>query len=183
MKDKYSLNKRSSDLSKKKLYFNCMMSVVFLTGVVVFTGKNFDFLVNGVRDLWGLFLKNICLTVVLVVNVFFAMVLSVSAGGHPYDDFNPPLIFFGLSISVACQIFALLVLQAWEWNFSAVTGTFFMAQFMTGYMTGGIQKDVSENRVPDDTFHIIAELWILLPMTGFCWGASWVYDSVFSLCE
>lgn len=175
MQVKKSLNLRPSDLSKKNVYFQYMMYVVFLTGAVIFTGKNPECLINGMCALWVLFVNNVGLAVVLVFSVFFAMVLSVSAGGYPYNDFKPALIFYGLSISVVCQVFALLVLQAWKWDFFAVAGTFLLAQFIIGYLTGGIQKDVTEGRVLGDASHIIAELWILLPMTSFCWGVSWVY--------
>ncbi|HDH7817596.1 hypothetical protein [Klebsiella grimontii] len=175
MNIKKSLNLRPSDLSKKSLYFQCMMYVVFLTGAIIFTGKNLECLINGMCVLWGLFVNNFGLAVVLVFSVFFAMVLSVSAGGYPYDDFKPVLIFYGNSVSVVCQVFALLVLRAWQWDFFAVAGTFLLTQFITGYMTGGIQRDISEGRVLDDAFHIIAELWVLLPMSIFCWGVSWVY--------
>lgn len=175
MKDKNSLNQRPSDLSKKNLCFQYIMYIVFLIAALIYAGVNGGFLIIGVKELWWLFEGNVPLTLVLVVGAFFAMVLSVSAGGYPYDDFKPVLIFCGLLISVVCQFFAMLVLQAWKWDFFAVVGTFFLAHFITGYLTGGIQKDVSENRVPDDALHIIAELWILLPMSIFCWGVSWVY--------
>lgn len=175
MKDNNSLNHRPSDLSKKNLCFQCIMYIVFLIAALIYASLNEGFLIVGVNKLWWLFEGNIPLALVLVVCTFFAMVLSVSAGGYPYDDFKPALIFCGLLISVVCQFFAMLVLQAWKWDFFAVVGTFFLAHFITGYLTGGIQKDVSENRVADDTLHIIAELWVLLPMSIFCWGVSWLY--------
>lgn len=175
MKDKNSLTQRSSDLSKKSLCFQYIMYIVFLIAAIIYASRNEFFLVTGAKQLWWLFECNVPLALILFVGVFFAMVLSVSAGGYPYNDFKPVLIFYGLSASVVCQVFALLVLQAWTWDFVAVAGTFLLTQFITGYMTGGIQKDVTEDRVSDDAFHIIAEHWVLLPMTGFCWGVSWVY--------
>lgn len=175
MKDKNSLTQRSSNLSKKNLCFQCIMYIAFLIAALIYASRNEAFLMTGAKRLWWLFEGNVSLTLVLVIGVIFAMVLSVSAGGYPYNDFKPVLIFYGLSFSVVCQVFTLLVLQAWTWDFFTVAGTFFLTQYITGYMTGGIQKDVAEDRISDNAFCIIAELWILLPMTGFCWGVSWVY--------
>lgn len=82
MNIKKSLNLRPSDLSKKSLYFQCMMYVVFLTGAIIFTGKNLECLINGMCVLWGLFVNNFGLAVVLVFSVFllwfFQFLLGVS---------------------------------------------------------------------------------------------------------
>ncbi len=181
MKDGESLIRSASELSKKHLYFQYMMYVVFIMVSVIFISRDSVFFVNGVRDLWNVAGGNIFLTIALVISALFAMVLSVSAGGYPCDDFRPALIFYGFLISAFCQIFAVLALQAWEWGFLPAGLTFLLVHFLSGYLIGGTQKDVTEKKVPDNILYIIAEFWLLLPITGFGWGMSWVYHS--PLCK
>ncbi|WPS10972.1 hypothetical protein SM907_24980 (plasmid) [Klebsiella aerogenes] len=175
MKDNQSRVQNYSKLIVKNLYFKYMILVVILIVTSVFIISHAGLFLNGLRGVWALLGSNVYLTIILIVGAVFSMMLSLPVGGYPYDDFRPALIIYGFLISLSSQLFAVLLVQAWEWGIFPVGLTFILVHFLSGFLIGGTQKDVTEKRVPNDILYIIPEFWVLLPMVGFGWGVSWAY--------